>query len=409
MNKNFIDTIYLFSCGAKGIEPEADCYRIDYKAVYEIAKEQEVWETVFLSYKNLKDKHPDIIPEKTFKMLKDGFEIRCAAQYRRYDFIHRLLKKIDEAGIKYCVLKGESVARFYHTPIARVSSDVDILVDPQKTDICLNIMEDMGFEVGDKEYESHQIECTHPIAGLVEIHTMMYGKKTEDVCFNNEVKYIEEYLSVKAEDGTIYKTLGITDNFIFLFLHFVKHFLSFGAGIRQFADVLVYTEKNYETINWDRVNTSFENLGFDNFFKCMIAIGKKYFSFPRELFDAYEIDDALAHRVFEDMMQGGVFGHNDLSREGFYELYLQERYKRVRNKDYSSYKNKRKLKRLFPDRKFLSVNFPYVEKSPLLVPIAWLHRIILGVFKGNSPVHTDTAQNQSYEKRLTLIKELGML
>lgn len=409
MNKNFIDTIYLFSCGAKGIDPLVEGNEFDYKEIYKIAKEQGVWETVFLSYIKIYNKHPDIIPEDTFKRLHSEFMMKCGVQYRRYDFIHNLLKKLDDCNIKACVLKGESLARFYDTPIARVSSDVDILIEPHKVDLCLKTMRDLGFEIGDKNYESHQIECTHPIAGLVEIHTMMYGKKTEDVCFNNEVKYNEDYVEVKAEDGTSYKTLGITDNFIFIFLHFIKHFLSFGVGIRQLEDVLIYTEKNYETIDWERVSALFKKLGFEKIFKCVIAIGKKYFSFPENLFDSYIVNDSLVEQVFDDMMQGGVFGHNDTSRQGFYELYLTERYKKIQNKDYAVYKNKRKLTRLFPNRKFMSVNFPYVKKSVLLMPIAWIHRIILGIFKSKSKSKTTIETNQEHQKRLTLMKELGML
>ena len=180
-------------------------------------------------------------------------------------------------------------------------------------------------------------------------------------------------------------------------------------GIRQLEDILIYTEKNYEKINWNRVNTSFKNLGFEKIFKCVIAIGKKYFSFPENIFDSYMIDDSLVKQVFDDMMHGGVFGHNDISRRGFYELYLTERYRKVQNKDYASYRNKRKLTRLFPDRKFMSVNFPYVKKSALLMPVAWIHRIILGVLRNKSQVQINTQDNQEHKKRLELIQELGML
>ena len=409
MSKNFIDTIYLFSCGAKGIEPQTDCHALNYKEIYKIAKEQEVWETVFLSYIKLYDKNPDIIPQKTFEYLNNEFVSRCGIEYRRYGFIHNMLKKLESEGIECCILKGESIARFYNTPIARVSGDVDILINPKKLDLCLDLMKDMGFEIGEKVYESHQVVCRHQIAGIVEVHTMMYGKRTEDVCFNNEIKYNEEYQRIEAEDGTTYKTLGITDNFLFLFLHFVKHFLSCGVGMRQLEDLLIYTEKNYEKIDWDRVNRSFENLGFDSFFKCMIAIGNKYFDFPENLFGDYEVDEALAERVFEDMMQGGVFGHNDSERDGFYEIYLKMRYKKMQNKDYEDYKNKRKLTRIFPDRKFLSIRFPYVKKSPVLVPVAWVHRIILGLFKSNKNSDANKEMNVAQEERLELIKELGML
>lgn len=406
MNQNFLDTVYLFSCGVRGTTPEST-HDFNFKEIYRIAKSQGVWETVFLSVMKLYEKDPEIIPEKTYQKLNSDFLICCGAQYRRLSFIHEVIKKLEENGIECCVLKGESIARFYHTPIARVSSDADILINPQKTDLCLEIMKEIGFDVGNNIYESHQVECTHPVAGLVEIHTMMYGKRTEDVCFNNEVKYNEKYITIKTEDGTELKTLGITDNFLFLMLHFTKHFLSFGVGIRQLSDVLVYVENNYTAIDWIRANQSLENLGFKKFFDCILAIGKEYLAFPDNIFPTSDINEALVEKIFNDMQLGGVFGHDDNTRCGFYELYLNERYKRFNNDSYNDYRNKRKLHRLFPNRKFMAVNFPYVKKSPLLLPIAWIHRIAKGILPKKQ--NAVPQPNLNHEERLKLMRDLDMI
>jgi len=315
-----------------------------------------------------------------------------------------VLKKLNEKGIETCILKGESVSRFYHTPIARISGDFDILIDPEKLELCLSVLRENGFNTGEMVFESHQIECVHPVIGLVEIHIMMYGKKTEDVCFNNEVKYNEPYINVESEDGTIYQTLGITDNFLYLLLHFMKHFLSAGVGIRQLFDVLIYVEKNYNLIDWERANKSISNLGFKKMFDCMIAIGVKYFMFPENLIKVQDADETLVGKIFDDMMLGGVFGHNDAKRQGFYDLYLNERCKKIKNKSYEAYKNKRKLKRLFPNREFMSVNFPYVTKSKLLLPVAWIHRILKGIL----PKKTRTV-SMEHNERLKLLQELEMI
>lgn len=408
MNQNFIDTVHLFSCGARGLMPEAN-RPYDFEKIYHISKSQGIWETVFLAVSKLYEDNPQTLPKNTFEKLNAAFLMRCGKQCARYDFIHKLLKTFADNGIACCILKGESVARFYHTPVARISSDVDILINPKKLDLCLKIMNENGFHVGNKVYESHQVECTHPSIGLVEIHTMMYGRKTEDVCFNNEIKYDEAYLTVKAEDGTEYKTLGITDNFLFLLLHFIKHFLSAGAGIRQLEDVLLYVEHNYGQIDWDRANRALLNLGFQKFFACMIAIGKKYFDFPKDLMGENGIDTVLAEQIFEDMEQGGVFGHDDKLRQGFYELYLNERSKKRNGKSYAAYKNKRKFARLFPNRAFMAVNFPYVEKTALLLPVAWAHRIIKGILPPKKQNSASAQISRKHEERLKLMQDLGMI
>lgn len=405
-NKNFTDTLYLFACGARGLEPETDLNLLDYKEIYKTAKLQAVWETVFLSIAKLNDKYPGVIPKDIFDQMNAEFILSCTFQYRRHDFMHRLFKKFDEKNIKYCVLKGESVARFYHTPIARVSGDVDILVEPEKLDLCLDIMKDAGFEIGEKEYSEHHVECRHSTTGLVEVHTGMYTKRTEEICFNNAVRYEEEHIKVTAEDGSAYNTLGITDGFVFVFLHFVKHFISKGTGMRQLGDVLLYIEKNYENIDWQRVDALLEELGFDKFFRCVVSIGKKYFSFPENIFVYNEkFDDELIEKVFDDMFGGGVFGHDDETRNGFYDNYLTERYKKYQNKNYESYKTKDKLKRLFPDREFMSKNFEYVNKSAALLPVAWVHRFAKNAFGKQEPQKFAA----EHAERMELMNSLGMM
>lgn len=403
MNQNFLDTIYLFSCGANGLVPETT-HKFDFEEIYNISKNQKIWETVFLAIKSLHEKKTDILPKELYEQWHNYFVIRCGIQYRRYALMHEILKKLSEKGIETCILKGESVSRFYHTPIARISGDFDILINPKKLDLCLEVLRENGFDTGEIVYESHQVECVHPVIGLVEIHIMMYGKRTEDVCFNNEVKYKEPYINIEAEDGTIYQTLGITDNFMYLLLHFMKHFLSSGVGIRQLLDVLLYVKNNYSLIDWEYANTAITNLGFKKMFDCMIAIGIKYFMFPKDLIAVKSVDETLVGKIFDDMMLGGVFGHNDATRQGFYEIYLNERCKKIKNKSYENYKSKRKLTRLFPNEEFMSVNFPYVTKSKLLLPIAWIHRIIKGILPQKvKPV------SEEHNERMKLLRELEMI
>ena len=403
MNQNFLDTIYLFSCGANGIAPET-IHEYDFKEIYTLSKQQGIWETVFLGITSLYEKNPDLLPRELYEQWHNHFIVRCGVQYRRYALMHEMLKKLSEKGVETCILKGESVSRFYHTPIARVSSDLDILINPKKLDLCLSILRENGFHTGEIEYESHQVRCVHPVVGLVEIHIMMYGKKTEDVCFNNEVQYNESYINVESEDGTVYQALGITDNFLYLLLHFMKHFLSEGVGIRQLLDVLLYIKNNFNLIDWERSNKAISNLGFKKMFDCMIAIGIKYFMFPEDLIKVQNADEILVGKIFDDMMHGGVFGHEDAGRHGFYDLYLTERCKKIKNKSYEVYKNKRKLTRLFPNREFMSVNFPYVTKSKFLLPVAWVHRMIKGILpKKAEPVPAE------HRERLQLIRELEMI
>lgn len=404
MNKNFMDTVYLFSCAARGIEPKP-LSSLDFDSIYKIAKSQGIWETVFLSVKYLNNSGHQITTPEIYKELNNKFIMCCAVQYRKQEFVHIVIDKLKSEGVECCVLKGESIARLYNTPIARISSDVDLLINSNDTPKCLEVLKELGFNIGDKVYESHQIECMHPISGLVEIHTQMYGNKTNDVSFNNEIKYTEEYTTFETEDGRGLYTLGITDNALFLLMHFIKHFLSAGAGIRQICDFLLYIEHYYDKIDWGRVSAILEKLSFKYIFDCIIFIGEKYFHFPDNLFEKKDIDEKLIDKIFEDIQIGGMFGHDDEQRNGFYDLYLQCRYTRFNRGNYSTYVGKRKMARLFPNRKFMSINYPYVNKTVFFMPIAWGHRIFNGVIKNKNkrPI------NKKQEERMQLLEDLKMI
>ncbi len=402
MSKDFLDTLYLFKCGIRGIEPKEERdYNI--KKIYSISKSQGIWDTVFLSVIKLYEKNPKIIETEIYKKLKMEFMVKCTSYSKRLVFIHNVIKMLEANGIECCLLKGEAVSKYYATPLARISSDADILIDTSKTEECLKLLEKEGFETEKEHYGSHQIRCYHKIGGLIEIHIGMYGEKTDEIIFNREVSYDERYVSFEAFDKTRLKTLGHTDNAMFLILHFLKHFIAEGAGIRQLADTILYIENNYEKIDFNRVNRHLENLGFKKIFAHIIGIAKEQLGVNEALFSDLEYDNELCLKILEDMEKGGLFGKGE-ERRGFYDIYVNERYKRFNKGNIENYNNLKKISRLFPNRDFMSVNYPYVIKSPLLLPVAWIHRIIDN-FKKKEVKEVDNLHSE----RLEFLKALDMI
>ena len=396
-----MDTLHLFKCGMRGFDPEIRDYNI--KKIYNLSRSQGIWDVVFLSVIKLYEMKALDIDDEIYKKFKMDFMVKCASYSKRLVFIHRIIKRLEENGIFCCLLKGEAVAGYYATPLSRISSDADILIDPDKTSECLKILEEEGFQIEGEQYESHQIRCFHKIGGLIEIHIGMYGVKTDDLIFNNEVSYNERYVQFEAFDKTKLKTLGYTDNAMFLILHFLKHFIAEGAGIRQLADTLLYIENNFDNIDFVRVNTHLENLGFKKIFAHMVGIAKEHLGFSEKFFSDLESDGELSEKILNDMEAGGLFGKGE-ARRGFYDVYVEERYKRFNKGNINTYNNLKKLSRLFPDREFLSINYPYVKKSCLLVPVAWAHRVIDN-FKKKEEKEID----EKHIERLEFLKSLDMI
>lgn len=410
MDQSFIDVMYLNACGAKGVQPEARDY--DFKEIFRLSINQGVWRTVFLAVKSLHENDLLEIDRKDYQALKKLFQSQIVREMQRYTLVHKLLDEFESNQIKGCILKGEAIARYYNVPESRESSDIDIFIPKEKEKRSVAILKKNGFTIQKREYGSHHFRAMHPVAGLLEIHTSMYGKRTNDICFNNSITYEEAYVEFEGVGGeSSLKTLGVTDTMIFLLMHFIKHFLLEGITIKHLNDILLYTEKEFDKISWDKVNQVIDYLKFDTLFSYMIDIGKRYMEFPNFLFhhENRKINVNIEEQLLSDMYHGGQWG-KQAEREGFYDLYLEKRYNRFHEGDYTGYQKKEKIKggvgRLFPNRRFMSVNFKYIKKCPYLLPLAWIHRI-LHVALGKQKTQSDLSQEIT--ERMKLVDDLGMI
>lgn len=415
MTKEFLDMIYLFSCGAKGVIPKTK-HVIDAEKIREQAINHGVWLTVFISMKELYSENMLNIDKELFNKWNAEFMYTTALCYRRNYFVYNTINKLQKSGISCCLLKGESISRFYKVPVCRNSSDTDILIEISNEKKCRNLLKRLGYKVQPRFKGSHHFICTHPVGGVLEIHVSMCGDITNDICFDKKVELDEEYEKLLLEDGTIVNTLGITDGLIFLILHFTKHFLSFGVGVRQLYDILSYIDYYYEEIDLQRVYCLLKHLKFDKLFFSIIDIGYNYFDFDIGLTSDIRISQQTIQDILTDIEKGGVFGKQEKERKYFYEFYMKERFLSFRNGDFNEYIREnyspKITERLFPDKDFMSVDFSYVEKSSLLLPVAWLHRVANAVIRSAEPKNSNSeggSINEVVDRRMSLIRMLEMV
>lgn len=420
MIQAFADMIYLFSCGSLGISPKLN-HVIDIDEICQQAVTQGVWHTVFLAINNLYEDGSLNIEHEVFNDLKHQTMAAVAINIKRLFMIHKLIQKLEYSGIKCCVLKGEVLSYLYNNPNCRISGDTDILIEIDKKDKAIKILTQFGFNVKPLNATSHHIVATHPVAGMVELHLHLHDELFEDVWFDNKMLNQEEYRIIKC-DGEGIPTLGITDGLIFVALHYIKHFLSCGVGIRQLMDILLYMKNYYTEIDWKRFNDLMEHLKYQKFIDNSVGIGVKYLNFNTEYLPKVTCDDSIMAKILYDIENGGVFGKNEDDRVGFYMQYTKARFNRFKNEDYHAYIKRwwrpNLIRVIFPHIKNLTIKFPYVKKTPLLYPVAWLHRIInlfIGFVKKeksmNRYINTGEGfmENDVVKKRMDLIRELDMI
>jgi hypothetical protein len=421
MTQDFQDMIYLFACSARGIEPQIS-HKINVPNIHKLSMSQNIWPLVFLALKQLYDNNILEIDSSLFNKWKIDVMQTSVKNIRRNNNVYKTIKYLEENNIACCVLKGESVARLYHTPICRISNDTDILIDENDERMATKLLRNYGYTVEKRPPDLHHTNCFHPVAGHLELHVALYGYTTDDIFLNRKVEYKEEYIKIKCEDENVINSLGITDGLIFLMIHFIKHFIKNGAGIRQLMDILLYISNYKKEINWKRFDELMRYLKYDKIFNNILGIGEKYLLFKTDEFLPHNFDESVAERILTDIEEGGIFGHISPEKVDFYKLYIKERFNTFKTGDFIDYMNKHRkenfVMKIFPNRRAMLVNYRYLNKSPLLLPIAWTHRIINLIFNiiarkktvNQYIKYTQTeVENKFVKKRMELIRELDMI
>lgn len=404
MTREFESMLHLFGCSALGKEVNIE-YCTNLSKVRELALAQEVWDVVYAGIREKIISGEVKIPPEIFERLEKTFTANIARNMQKVQFNLSILKEIEKAGIKYCVLKGITVAELYNMPEVRISSDMDILIDEKDEKHVAEILKKSGYETKPRAKNDHHMKAYHAVGGLLEVHVAFYSIATDKIIFDDEISYTEDF--VRLEDG-IY-SLGINDALMYLTAHLIKHLINDGAGIRQMMDLLLYM-KNYEKqIDWNKYNALMKKLGYDTFIAVIKGIGVKYWGM--DFHDAVTVGNGM-EELLEDSEIGGLFSMTEKDRKAFYHIYTQRRAGN-NNAQHSIYRLKNSetnpIRMLFPKCVSMKARFEYVDKFPILLPVGWIHRIMEIVLKQMGIIKEDKANASVHKRRMEMIEKLGML
>lgn len=421
MTKTFANMIHLFACAALGKQVSCDI-TADISEIIRYAYEQNVAAMVFTAMKPLYEKGCPTIDKTYYQQLRYYTLETGSKNIRRNQFMSNVFCQLQENKIDYIVLKGETISCLYNTPSLRISSDTDILIKKQDLKKIKKILTSLNFNIKPKNPTSHHIVAVHPIGGILELHMLLYDELFDDVWFDKYTKQQEPVMYITVSDGIQLPTLGVTDGLIFITLHCIKHFLSRGVGIKQVMDTLMYMHGYKDKIDWDRFWQLMIHLNYNNFVNHLIGIGKEYLMFSADDLPKCKYDMNLINDILTDIEKGGVFGYEEAERSGMYMRYTAKRYSRFKTGSFSKYIRAWRMKiivnALFPHIHHMAEKYEYLKKWPILYPIAWFKRITLvlwrifkspsNIFKYKS-VFADKVENDVFNKRMTLFKQLDMI
>lgn len=334
------------------------------------------------------------------------------SQIQRSDRFLQLYKEFNDAGIKLLVFKGIILRELYHIPDERISGDEDLLVEDKNLNKVIEILEANNMErvlSDEEEADVYHYFCKR--TGLhLELHTTLFGEnsptnKKMGQIFKNVFQNSD---TVKINSVEVH-TFSINEHFLYVICHAIKHFVSCGTGIRQVCDIMMYINKYEKDINWDYIWREITSLGYDTLLVNMIQISIDYLGLDENKIvyeknkNSYYIN---TESLIEDIMEGGIYGFSTQARLNSANMSLD-----ALNEESKS-KLKSNFAAIFPKVENLKGRYKYLERYPVLLPVAWGNRIFTYIKERGSLSSVSATAKETIavgNKRIDLLKEYKLI
>lgn len=228
-----------------------------------------------------------------------------------------LARRLDDHGVCYAVMKGQTCAAFYPHPLHRRSGDVDVYVAPHDFDRANAMLVRWGAQLVDRT----MLHSTYRLGQLdVEVHFAV--QKLQYVPYYRRLRRItaEEFDSAAQTErmdigGYGVRVLPDVLNIVLLTTHAFNHVITAGLGLRQVIDWQVVLAAKAATLDWPRLMRYLDMLHLRRMFLVLVHVNVRYLGMDGGVFVSHGLDinapgvRRMARRLMGWMATCGNFGH----------------------------------------------------------------------------------------------------
>ena len=335
-------------------------------------------------------------------------------QIRKTEEFMNLYRFLRAKGLHPLMVKGITCRHLYPNPDYRSSSDEDMLIKPREFKEAHKAMLEYGMVT---QMEDHNLKAQYEIPYVktdaplfIELHKSLFPPESEAYGeLNNFFKDVHVKAIAINVQGMDILTMEYTENLFYLICHAFKHFLHSGFGIRQVSDMIMFANAYGQYIDWDKVLKNCEAINADKFAIALFMIGEKHLGFSFEkacCSDSWKKTDVDPKPLLNDLLAGGIYGDSDMSRKHSSSLTLNA----VTAQKHGKKVKTNVVKAVFPGMDSMTAKYPYLEKYPFLLPVAYGARIVKygkesKSMKGNKASESIKIGNQ----RIELLKKYDII
>lgn len=387
-----------------------DMTRDDWRKLFRLANAQKVLPLIYQSIHDCPSAKEDA---EVMQAYSRAFSDQVGMQVLKTTEFLELYEKLCDLGVKPLVVKGLVCRQLYPSADCRISKDEDVLIPAGQFELCHKVFMEYGMQLFKEDEDimaSYEVAYwKNPSQLYIELHKSLFP--TDSDAYGDYNRFFEkahEHAIQQTINGMSIYTLNYTEHLFYLICHAFKHFMESGVGVRQACDIVLFANQYGKEIDWELVMKQCEEIHAEVFTATLFAIGEKYFTFepqkacyPEE-FRRLAVDE---EDLLSDMLEGGVLGKASLSRAHSSNITLQAT---AANKKGKKAKNML-IKTIFPSKKYLIKRYKYLEKYPILLPIAWMSRIFGYLGETDKDNNAPDKAMEIGTKRVQLLKKYGVL
>jgi len=409
MKKEYIEVLELTKASIAGTKVELNS-ELEWTELCKLLKVGKLYSVVYHTI--LKSKDELQVPEKLLAEWKANTFSLGFCQLRMISELKYVLREAESRGIQLVLFKGVTLAALYPEPYMRSSNDVDLLVSEEQRNAAERLLVELGFKKREEISKAHVPVYVVDDGSRylkIELHDRLwedYEGKQADILREMQLDNPQTLIEQEACGLTV-TTLGHTEHLIYQIFHIAKHFFFEGISLRYLVDIMLFIESYKEAIDFARVRKEITKLHYERFYEAILKICYEYLGMkvviPDINVESIEVNEQLLKDILErGKLDGAVKKWETIN-------FLSQYFMRTSVTKSSNFQQRRK--QIFPFPSELNDRYSYAKKCPLLLPVAWIHRVIYMISysyhcKKNDMKTSETIGKAQY--RLDLMRNLGM-
>lgn len=211
---------------------------------------------------------------------------------------------LDQAGFKYCILKGIGTARFYPEPARRQSGDIDIWIEGNRNETVAFFRD--RWAVKDVVYH----HCDAAVFPDVKVEVHFTPSWMNDPFANRRLQQYYrnsfEKQSSNPDDGLGVPVTTVEFSAVHCLVHIYRHILFEGVGLRQFMD-MYFILSSISDSGRAEVRETIESLGLKRCARAVMYVLKEFFGMEEDKL-LFEPDSRTGKFILKEVELSGNFG-----------------------------------------------------------------------------------------------------